>query len=268
MLWCTSMPGPLRNRKSLVLFIATLNKTGMNPPVHTEMHLFLHRWHNVTIVHADMRDWRAPEPADILVSELLGSFGDNELSPECLDGAQRFLKPDGISIPSAYTSFLQPITTHKLWTDVNAYGDTEHLETPFVVKLHRFAPLAAPQEAFTFVHPNNDPVIDNTRDISLSFECTAPGGTVCHGFAGYFDAQLYKDVHLSIHPQTHTPNMFSWFPIYFPVRHPFYVPAGAKLDVSMWRCATRHKVWYEWAVGGPQASPIHNPNGRSYYVGL
>ena len=30
--------------------------------------------------------------ADILVSELLGSFGDNELSPECLDGAQTFLK--------------------------------------------------------------------------------------------------------------------------------------------------------------------------------
>ncbi|RWW21168.1 hypothetical protein GW17_00014695 [Ensete ventricosum] len=36
-----------------------------------------------------------------LVSELLGSFGDNELSPECLDGAQRFLKADGISIPSS-----------------------------------------------------------------------------------------------------------------------------------------------------------------------
>jgi hypothetical protein len=30
--------------------------------------------------------------ADMLVSELLGSFGDNELSPECLDGAQKFLK--------------------------------------------------------------------------------------------------------------------------------------------------------------------------------
>ena len=26
------------------------------------------------------------------MSELLGSFGDNELSPECLDGAQRYLK--------------------------------------------------------------------------------------------------------------------------------------------------------------------------------
>jgi hypothetical protein len=29
---------------------------------------------------------------DILITELLGSFGDNELSPECLDGAARFLK--------------------------------------------------------------------------------------------------------------------------------------------------------------------------------
>lgn len=46
----------------------------------------------VTIVDSDMRYWKAPEKADILVSELLGSFGDNELSPECLDGAQSFLK--------------------------------------------------------------------------------------------------------------------------------------------------------------------------------
>ncbi|NEJ84073.1 hypothetical protein GR268_47420, partial [Rhizobium leguminosarum] len=49
-------------------------------------------WDNVTVVDTDMRVWNAPEKADILVSELLGSFGDNELSPECLDGAQKFLK--------------------------------------------------------------------------------------------------------------------------------------------------------------------------------
>jgi len=46
----------------------------------------------VTVVSSDMRQWSAPESADIIVSELLGSFGDNELSPECLDGAQHFLK--------------------------------------------------------------------------------------------------------------------------------------------------------------------------------
>ena len=47
--------------------------------------------------------------SDILVSELLGSFSDNELSPECLDGAQKFLKPDGVSIPCEYTSFVAPL---------------------------------------------------------------------------------------------------------------------------------------------------------------
>jgi type II protein arginine methyltransferase len=54
---------------------------------------------DVEIISTDMRDFQPPEQADILVSELLGSFGDNELSPECLDGAQKHLKPTGISIP-------------------------------------------------------------------------------------------------------------------------------------------------------------------------
>jgi type II protein arginine methyltransferase len=45
----------------------------------------------VTLVKTDMRVWNPPTPIDILISELLGSFGDNELSPECLDGAQRVL---------------------------------------------------------------------------------------------------------------------------------------------------------------------------------
>ena len=46
----------------------------------------------VEVLFGDMRHLHGPEKADILVSELLGSFGDNELSPECLDGAMRFLK--------------------------------------------------------------------------------------------------------------------------------------------------------------------------------
>jgi predicted RNA methylase len=46
----------------------------------------------VELLFGDMRHIDVPEKADILISELLGSFGDNELSPECLDGAMRFLK--------------------------------------------------------------------------------------------------------------------------------------------------------------------------------
>jgi protein arginine N-methyltransferase 5 len=50
------------------------------------------RWNDrVTVIKSDMRSWKPAFLVDILVSELLGSFGDNELSPECLDGVQRVL---------------------------------------------------------------------------------------------------------------------------------------------------------------------------------
>lgn len=69
---------------------------------------------DMTIISTDMRYFEPPEKVDILVSELLGSFGDNELSPECLDGAQKHLKPDGISIPCQSTSYLNPVMAPKI----------------------------------------------------------------------------------------------------------------------------------------------------------
>eukprot|EP00898_Chlorokybus_atmophyticus_P004141 jgi/Chlat1/4728/Chrsp30S04763 len=223
----------------------------------------------VTVVGCDMRAWNPPELADILVSELLGSFGDNELSPECLDGAQRLLKEDGVSIPSSYTSFLAPITAAKLYNDVKAYNDLAHFETAYVVKLHNCDILSDPQPVFTFEHPNRAKVIDNTRYKKLTFSIQPDvGSATLHGFSGYFDAVLYKDIHLGIEPSTHTPDMFSWFAIYFPMRIPVYIPAGRQVEVHFWRCVSSSKVWYEWSLTAPEVSPIHNPSGRSYFVGL
>ena len=78
----------------------------MNAVITLRNRVLTEMWTNVTVIAGDMRRCVPPEPADILVSELLGSWGDNELSPECLDGAQMFLKHDGVSIPSKYTSFI------------------------------------------------------------------------------------------------------------------------------------------------------------------
>jgi type II protein arginine methyltransferase len=72
-------------------------------------------WDNVEVVSCDMRKWNPAVKADIMISELLGSWGDNELSPECLDGAQSYLQDYGISIPQSYTSFIAPLTSAKLW---------------------------------------------------------------------------------------------------------------------------------------------------------
>ncbi|XP_054433781.1 protein arginine N-methyltransferase 5 isoform X2 [Pteronotus mesoamericanus] len=225
----------------------------------------------VTVVSSDMREWVAPEKADIIVSELLGSFADNELSPECLDGAQHFLKDGGVSIPGEYTSFLAPISSSKLYNEVRACREKDRdpeaqFEMPYVVRLHNFHQLSAPQPCFTFSHPNRDPMIDNNRYCTLEFPVEV--NTVLHGFAGYFETVLYQDITLSIRPETHSPGMFSWFPIFFPIKQPITVREGQTICVRFWRCSNSKKVWYEWAVTAPVCSAIHNPTGRSYTIGL
>ena len=167
----------------------------------------------MTIVAGDMREWESPVLADIIVSELLGSFGDNELSPECLDGALKYLKKDGVSIPQDYVSFLQPVSTNKVFNEIRNLGggsnDSSHsqgFETSYVVKLAWHRTMGEPAELFKFVHPNHQDPIDNRRQGTCRWIVTEAG--MLHGFGGYFDSKLYKDVHISINPRTFSTGMF------------------------------------------------------------
>ncbi|KAI9268732.1 PRMT5 arginine-N-methyltransferase-domain-containing protein [Sporodiniella umbellata] len=236
----------------------------------------------VTLVFADMRHWKPKNKCDILVSELLGSFGDNELSPECLDGAQKFLKEDGISIPTSYETFVAPMASNRLFNSVSEYKSLSNFETPYVVMFRQFCQLASPEELWTFVHPNKknipadgDPMNNSHNQRYNRAEFVVKQDTIMHGFAGYFDCKLYGNTHISIHPETHSPDMFSWFPIFFPVQTPIQITKNSIVTAHFWRLGNHHKVWYEWSVtvvdkhgAETYVSPIHNPGGRSYYVGL
>ncbi|KAH7040657.1 protein arginine N-methyltransferase [Microdochium trichocladiopsis] len=195
----------------------------------------------VTVVKTDMRAWKGPllsgspddntavyGKVDILVSELLGSFGDNELSPECLDGIQHVLAPEhGISIPKTYTAHLSPISTPRLFADISqrlAGGDANAFDTPWVVRLFQLdfvAQRGVPdrprfQQCWEFAHPLPQVTMDmvearrsggvvgggggsmaggvgandhNSRYCHQTFVCRNRG--VIHGLAGYFESVLY-----------------------------------------------------------------------------
>ncbi|KAF8127019.1 PRMT5-domain-containing protein [Boletus edulis] len=224
---------------------------------------------SVELIAGDMRRVELPEPVDILVSELLGSFGDNELSPECLDGAIRFLKPDGISIPSSYTAHLTPLSSSKLYNAARESKDLRGVETPYVVMFQNVNILSGDgggaggrcgsriQECWEFEHPRKDVTVNgrglpltnshNVRSAKLTFHI--PHAGVMHGLAGYFEAILYSDVGLSIHPchkERVSKDMLSWFPLFFPFREPLYLPSNSELQVSIWRLTNERQVWYEW----------------------
>ncbi|RBR10661.1 uncharacterized protein FIESC28_09367 [Fusarium coffeatum] len=192
----------------------------------------------VKVVKTDMRAWKGPlvsedengpvyGKVDILISELLGSFGDNELSPECLDGIQHVIStPHGISIPSSYTAHMSPISTPKIHADIlsRVPGDPNAFETPWVVRLFAldFVAERVPnkprfQEAWEFSHPIPESSLaaleakrsggvvgggggsmagaagandHNSRYCHLTFVCRTRG--VTHGLAGYFESTLYE----------------------------------------------------------------------------
>lgn len=219
----------------------------------------------VNVVKSDMRAWKGPiisssatigqavtsttitpvstyGKVDILVSELLGSFADNELSPECLDGVQHVLAPQfGISIPSSYTAHLTPVLAPRLHADIShrAVTDATATETPYVVMLHAIDYLATSvpdhpriQQAWEFIHPLPASTLaiaearrgggvsgggggsmsggdganeHNTRHSRTKFICRDRG--VVNGLAGYFEAVLYDGgeqgkVELSTRPDT------------------------------------------------------------------
>ncbi|KAL6261469.1 hypothetical protein P5V15_006559 [Pogonomyrmex californicus] len=224
----------------------------------------------VTVVSCDMREWNPPEKADIIVSELLGSFGDNELSPECLDNVLKFLKDDGINIPQSYTSYIAPIQSSKLYNEVRQLRDKDkhplaHFETPYVVHFQNKYDIANPKPLFTFKHPNTD-VIDNSRYETKTFQVHQ--NCVLHGFSGYFATILYENITLSIEPTTYSPDMFSWFPIFFPLKESIQLKAGDEIVVHFWRRCSSKKVWYEWCLSKPVPVSIHNSTGRSSIIGL
>ncbi|TCD60480.1 methyltransferase protein [Steccherinum ochraceum] len=223
----------------------------------------------VKLLFGDMRTMEVPEQVDILISELLGSFGDNELSPECLDGAMRFLKPDGISIPASYTAHMAPLSSSKLFNEARAAKDEAAKETPYVVMLSSINIMSdnggglsgkcgpRVQECWEFEHPRRDAVLNaqglpmtnshNARSAKLTFHI--PHAGVLHGLAGYFEAVLYGSIGLSIHPERMakiSKDMLSWFPLFFPFKEPLYLPSNCELHVSLWRLTNERQVWYEW----------------------
>jgi len=228
----------------------------------------------VEVISSDMRDWKPGQILDIVISELLGSFGDNELSPECLLGAQHLLKENAISIPESYTSYAAPISSMTLYNQVrrNVRRNETYIrafEAPYVVRMHNKYILSDIVPVFTFTHPNATAAGANEFRQYCRMKFKIKADCLCHGFAGYFDSVLYKDVMISINPDTHTDGMFSWYPVYFPIEKGIELKEGQEMVIDIWRCGSKKDSyrWYEWRIVSPYPSQLYNMNGAGSKIG-
>eukprot|EP00934_Nitzschia_sp_Nitz4_P002696 Nitzschia sp. Nitz4//scaffold322_size40381//33375//35485//NITZ4_007567-RA/size40381-augustus-gene-0.58-mRNA-1//-1//CDS//3329547848//2686//frame0 len=208
---------------------------------------------------------------DIVVSELLGSFGDNELSPECLDPllAGPCCKATTISIPQEYTSFLAPVSSVRLHTDARQQaqipgegaqpvGIQRAMETSYVVRTHAASQTHAEKECWVFHHPPKslsmertvhldfapDPTfaatsgcgygpIDAPLDAVIGELTESPGPITIHGFLGSFTAILYARGE-NVVKISIAPHEFSEDMFsWFPVYFPFHEPLCVPADAHV-----------------------------------
>jgi len=142
-------------------------------------------------------------------------------------------------------------------------------ECNYVVNMNNKHMLGEEKEVFSFSHPKAIMKGGNSFDQRACLSWKMKTEARVHGFAGFFHSCLYDDVFMSITPKHHTPKMFSWFPVYFPIEHPMLVRAGDDLTVHMWRCTRRTdaQTWYEWRVTSPDVTRTYNPAGRAQSIG-
>lgn len=181
----------------------------------------------ITVIHDDVRNLPTLE-YDIIVSELLGSFGCNEACPEIL---QQFTSPQTIMIPQLYTSFVQPSYCDIL--------DKFHAKRPYVASLNSVYHLGPPVPIFEFLHPENTK-LNQRGSLKVDLSPINP----CNVVIGYFEAQLYGPFRIGITPRVNSHEFCSsWYPMVFPVGL-LDIPA----TILFFRKSTKTALWYQWKV--------------------
>ncbi|RLB54114.1 MAG: hypothetical protein DRJ42_10020 [Deltaproteobacteria bacterium] len=175
-----------------------------------------------------------PAPANVLLSETLGSFGVDENTLDfTLDARERLLEPGGRMIPEALELFLAPVELPEdhsrvaFWNDVEGFDFSPAIdELMSRMSLSRVAPGALLSEAQSFYEIDLRTHREVTLERKLLFQMQRPG--VLHGLAGWFEVALSADVSFATSPSSPSTH---WQQAFFPFRQPVSVTPGDFLEV-------------------------------------
>lgn len=209
-----------------------------------------------------------PQKVDVIISEIIGNFGDNENIGEILnDASMRFLKQGGTMLPMDLRTFVCPVFLEDINNDIAVQHFSlypcctkKHLADPFQSYYDALIPcsceLAEAQEVAAF-HFDGVDEVSYKKDI----EFTVTKNGLFTGLKGYFKAQLSSKVELDISGETIGENASSsWQHAYFPIDPSFEVNVGDKIRMSIERTSRggMSQAIYHWqgnvARGGVQVS--------------
>lgn len=180
-------------------------------------------------------DCELPEPADVLLSETLGSFAIDENTLEfTIDARKRMLAPHARFLPAKLRLFLAPVEHERgherlsFWRNVAGFDYAPAVaEILGRMSLAEIEPDALLGKAVEVARIDLSTVDSPQIEASLRFEIER-GGNI-HGLAGWFEAHLASEVAIATSPADPATH---WKQAFFPFREPVRVVPGDVLSVK------------------------------------
>ena len=197
-----------------------------------------------------------PKRVDVALCDHVGYFGfDYGILDLLADAKQRFLKPNGITVPAQIELKLAPVESiacRKLvgqWRDGSVPDEYSWLgmaaaNTKHATRFEREELLAGAETLATLELGAQAPPF---LSWSVEFSCGRDG--TLDGVAGWFDCQLIDDIHMTNSPVTkeHIDRPQAFFPLDAPVK----VTAGERVRVTMMARHQDHVI--AWVIELPDA---------------
>jgi hypothetical protein len=178
---------------------------------------------------------------DLSVSELLGTFADNEFMPELLCTIERlFLHERSVRIPASWTVEVVPVSAPRVDTFIREGG--RRLDATYVTGLDPSNVVfwGDPQPCWTSMSGDEPPDCGFTteltfplhRDSVLPLSSFSATDMVITGMAGYFQATLFENVRIDTRHNSPSFNSHHWEVFYFPFASPVVIATQLRSDSS------------------------------------
>lgn len=196
-------------------------------------------------------DVTLPEKVDVIMSEILGNLADNqEMTPILEDARQRFLKPNGVFIPSKVETFLVPVSSTAIHNQIKngifknlndnysldelmiRFGVKNCFNMPFNVIIPKSTYLSEPIAVKEFNFNGSD---ESVYKVPVIYKISKSG--LLTGFKGYFIAKLSPNSVLDISSDDIEKRKTSdcWKHLYLPIETPFELERDDELHLTYQR---------------------------------
>lgn len=191
----------------------------------------------------------------VIITDLLGIFGDDELLPEILQTCSSLLNHDTIVMPSSYGSFVVPSSDQNVWT--HFVNESKKTKTTLTGDLPETSFLSTPAKMFSFSHPNDTVLYSSKR---CEFIASKPG--ILCGFCGWFECTLFEDITIEsgFPTEDQTQPLRGFIPLPFQID----IHQGDSIQFHILRQTDDVYVWHEWCVTSPLVTPLQNSRGRTW----